>query len=1590
MLNTLKTLTTWLFFIAIFVPAQIRAATISGPGTVCGIGTSTTYTYTSSPSVSSVVWGITTGVDGTDYIIAASGLTVTITWLHLGTYDVTAGTASPFHVKVAAIPNPAISADVNVGCLLHKEGYVGEVMQYDPHCDQVCENSTVTYQTPLNSGSIYSWSEIGAVSASPSGASCAVLWGPAASITQVMVTETTSDGCVASAQLCVKGVNTPHAVIGSLPATVAGTIYACANTPIQFSDLSTISATTFPPPHIESEYWDFGDMGFSSDHNPTHTYSTAGSYTVTMRVKSECGCEAVTSVNVVISSAGPQLFCPTTKCHDDTATYYTNAVCATYNWHITNGTFVPTPSTTDNTVHVVWGNGNSGPGVISLSTPSCSGSCTTSTSATIPILPTIPSITGPSTLCAGQEYVFDAPMVPSTIYNWELIPPGAGTIYVQDYETKIILNGTISSCVLKVTMTNTFYHCSGTSSIPLSLRLPAGITTTAGRSFCQGANPSFTAGGTGGGYSGMQWHIEDASGATLAGTSYTGATYTPSLTMAPGTYLVVAVDPSGSLCASRVTTQIVVNATPGPLIAISPVSCICPGLLYTYSATPSDPTLQLQWTASGASGGTQQQLGNSISVTWASSGPLSVSVSQIGPDGCASPSYSTTINRCSLPTGSVSGPSSPCENTDLTYTAPVTDGDNYHWQISPPDAGVVLGSGTNPWQANIHWNALAASYSPITISVTVIRCGATATYTQTVTPVATPVPTVTANNLCNNNPLSFSTSTGSGATVSSYAWSIDGSAVTGASSSTLTTTAVTATNVGIGVTVTYNCPSTPVNMSNTANFNVLPGPHVNVDPVGNAHICSPATTATLIAVVTNATSPTYAWSNAVSTATNTVSSTGTYTVTVTAGTCTAVASKVVDTYCPGGGCTQWTGSPAPSFTAGTPSCSTVNFSSSWSGSPSSVLWDFGDPGSNTNTGTTTAPQHRYTRAGVFTVTMTVSYTGYCDIHITHTVTINTSMNLNYGNTCIVSYPYGNVVTITNLSSVISGTPTYTWGSSVSGTAGTNTYTITPTSGTPSSATVTVTEPSSGCSATISVPLPYIPTPTLAVPTYSNCADYPIILNAGTVPLGISTIHWNWPYLFGTGPIDTFTMYDSRLITLDEIDIYGCHHDASATLAQYVNNFMVAVSNSSTGNVCAGTPIALTATPTLVPPATSYHPSLSYAWSNGPSTATDVVTASSNYTVTVTDGIGCQQTATGGASFTSVPTPPLSGPLVACLNTSVTYATRTYPTSSGYTYQWSVNGVPVAATGSTYTFTPTSGTSVTVSLTMLYTSGTFTCSSAATSVVTTLYAVPAAPTVTFAGNKCVDAGPVPLTASGGGAADYHWNTGQVGSPVSVYYDGVYTVYYIDGHGCRSGDGSITVKPGLGFDRLIRKCLFYCKNSDPEIVMPDIPENTYTWHTGSITGTPTYTGYQFPIPSGGGVFYLHIQNTDNCQGDDGPIDIYERLCGNCCRNGVFQVVSISCTGPGSPNCTWKFDLSYHNPDMSVGDHVDITIPDTAVSATPGTALHHIVTSTDLLTHNITFSGNATGPQTLDQICFDLTHTLSDGSKCTQEVCTFVSCP
>ena len=148
---------------------------------------------------------------------------------------------------------------------------------------------------------------------------------------------TTSTGCTDSLVI-------PGAVkVGSKPTAdfTASPVPQCAFQPVQFTDLST--------PFVDEWQWNFGDGGTSVIQNPTHTYTTVGSFTVTL-IATNNGCpDALSKPNYIVSLPPIAAFSYTANCSDRLQFSFTDQSTGpvTWLWDFGDGT----TSNSQNPIH---------------------------------------------------------------------------------------------------------------------------------------------------------------------------------------------------------------------------------------------------------------------------------------------------------------------------------------------------------------------------------------------------------------------------------------------------------------------------------------------------------------------------------------------------------------------------------------------------------------------------------------------------------------------------------------------------------------------------------------------------------------------------------------------------------------------------------------------------------------------------------------------------------------------------------------------------------------------------------------------------------------------------------------------------------------------------------------------------------------------------------------------------------------------------------------------------------------------------------------------------------------------------------------
>jgi len=259
---------------------------------------------------------------------------------------------------------------------------------------------------------------------------------------------------------------------------------------------------------------------------------------------------------------------------------------------------------------------------------------------------------------------------------------------------------------------------------------------------------------------------------------------------------------------------------------------------------------------------------------------------------------------------------------------------------------------------------------------------------------------------------------------------------------------------------------------------------------------------------------------------------------------------------------------------------------------------------------------------------------------------------------------GSPVTLTG-----GGANTYSWDNSV-----TDGVAFNPT--TTQTYTVTGTD-ANNCqnTASVTVNVNALPTVTANTTSTSICPTDPVTLTGG----GANTYSWDNSVTDGVA----FNPVSTQTYTVTGTDANNCQNTASVTVT--INALPTVVANATTTTICIGSPVTLTGSGAA-----------SYTWTNS---VVDGVafnpTATQNYTVTGTDGNGCQNTDNITVSTNSLPV--ISNLTETCNGTNTSYTVSFDVSGGGGGYV--VTGQTGSFSGSTWTSTNiSSGTAYSITVT----------------------------------------------------------------------------------------------------------------------------------------------------------------------------------------------------------------------------------------------------------------------------------------------------
>ena len=508
---------------------------------------------------------------------------------------------------------------------------------------------------------------------------------------------------IAASGGCALFSTTTSVTINALPVpTISGPASVC---------VGSIGNLYFTEPGMTNYTWTVSAGGTitagAGTNSITVTWTTAGLKTITVSYTDANGCNAASPsvYNVTVSSLpAPTITGPATACIGSIGNVYTTQPGMTnYIWIVSaGGAITAGGGPGNNTVTVTWN--TLGAQTVSVNYTNGNG-CTAASSTTYNVNVTplpVPTISGPTPVCAGSINNVYTTQAGMTNYQW--IVSSGGTITAgggAGNNTVTVTWNTAGARTVSVNYTNS-NGCTATTPVIYNVTVnPLPVPTITGPS-------NVCAGSTGNVYisePGMTnyiWTVSAGGAITSGGTSSSNTVTITWNTVGPQT-VSVSYTSLGCSAATPTIYNVTVNTVPVPTLTGPISACVgSTGNIYT-----TDPGMSNYiWTVSGGgtitAGGTTTS--NTATITWNSSGNQTVSVMYTNSNGCTAPGTPTTLNITvnPLPNPTISGPNSVCVGSTGNLYTTQAGMSNYIWTVV--GGTITAGGGAGNSTVTVTWN----------------------------------------------------------------------------------------------------------------------------------------------------------------------------------------------------------------------------------------------------------------------------------------------------------------------------------------------------------------------------------------------------------------------------------------------------------------------------------------------------------------------------------------------------------------------------------------------------------------------------------------------------------------------------------------------------------------------------------------------------------------------------------------------------------------------------------------------------------------------------------------------------------------------
>ncbi|MDD2964862.1 MAG: T9SS type A sorting domain-containing protein [Bacteroidales bacterium] len=444
------------------------------------------------------------------------------------------------------------------------------------------------------------------------------------------------------------------------------------------------------------------------------TWSTAGNQSVSVNYTNSNSCTAVspTTYNVTVNALPvPGITGPTSVCVNSTGNVYqTESGMTGYTWTYSMGGVQTNISPSGDAITITWL--SEGPKTVTATYANslgCNAATPTSYPVTVNALP-VPTITGPSSVCAGSTVSVYQTQSGMTGYTWTVSAGGTITAGAGTNSITVTWNTTGAQSVSVNYANSSGCSASAPVSYPVTVNALPVPTVTGPSSVC--VNSTGNVYQTQSGMTAYNWSVS-AGGTITAGAGTNSITVTWNTTGAQSVS-VNYTNSSGCSASTATSYPVAVNALPVPVIT-GPAN-VCAGSSGNVYTTQSSMT-GYNWTVSTGGTITAGAGTSAVTVTWNTTGNQTVSVNYTNAGGCSAPTpsvYNVAVGNPSQPT--ITGDTEVCINSGLyAYT---TEGGmtGYNWVVTSGGT-ITSGQGTN--QLIVHWStpgaqSVSVNYNPVT------------------------------------------------------------------------------------------------------------------------------------------------------------------------------------------------------------------------------------------------------------------------------------------------------------------------------------------------------------------------------------------------------------------------------------------------------------------------------------------------------------------------------------------------------------------------------------------------------------------------------------------------------------------------------------------------------------------------------------------------------------------------------------------------------------------------------------------------------------------------------------------------------------